>query len=145
MAQWFWKKIFLISSMYFCYFVIIFLGKGQRRSFEQTWIVFNQGCLSQVWFNLKIIKFRQCIFTISYLSPFGKGEVGGGGLHLNKLEYSSPKDALCQVWLKLAHWFWRKFLILSMYFRYFIIISLGKGQGLLLNKFESPSPKNGLC
>ena len=36
LAQWFWKKIFLISSMYFCYFVIIFLGKGQRRSFEQT-------------------------------------------------------------------------------------------------------------
>ena len=29
-------------------------------------------------------------------------------LHLNKLESSSPKDALCQVWLKLAQWFWRK-------------------------------------
>ena len=30
--------------------------------------------------------------------------------HLNKLEFS-PKDALCQDWLKLALWFWgRKFL-----------------------------------
>ena len=27
---------------------------------------------------------------------------------LNKLESPSPKDALCQVWLKLAHWFWRR-------------------------------------
>ena len=32
----------------------------------------------------------------------------GGALHLNKLETPSPKDALCQVWLKLTQWFWRK-------------------------------------
>ena len=31
----------------------------------------------------------------------------GGVLHLNKLESPSPKDVLCQVWLKLAQWFWR--------------------------------------
>ena len=29
-------------------------------------------------------------------------------LHLNQLESPSPKDALCQVWLKLTHWFWRR-------------------------------------
>ena len=29
-------------------------------------------------------------------------------LQLNKLESPSPKDALCQVWLKLAQWFWRR-------------------------------------
>jgi hypothetical protein len=28
-------------------------------------------------------------------------------LHLNKLEFPPPKDDLCQVWLKLAQWFWR--------------------------------------
>ena len=28
-----------------------------------------------------------------------------GALHLNKLESPSPKDALCQVWLKLDQWF----------------------------------------
>ena len=32
----------------------------------------------------------------------------GVALHLNKLEYPSTKDALCQVWLKLAQWFWRR-------------------------------------
>ena len=26
-------------------------------------------------------------------------------LHLNKLEFLSPKDALCQFWLTLAQWF----------------------------------------
>ena len=31
-----------------------------------------------------------------------------GALHLNKLESPSPKDDLCQVWLKLAQWFWRR-------------------------------------
>ena len=29
-------------------------------------------------------------------------------LHLNKIEVPSPKDALCQVWLKLTDWFWRR-------------------------------------
>ena len=32
----------------------------------------------------------------------------GRALHLNKLESPSPKDTLCQVWLKLAQWFWRR-------------------------------------
>ena len=31
-----------------------------------------------------------------------------GALHLNKYESPSPKDALCQVWLKLVWWFWRR-------------------------------------
>jgi hypothetical protein len=29
-------------------------------------------------------------------------------LHLNKLESPPSKDDLCQVWLKLAQWFWRR-------------------------------------
>ena len=32
----------------------------------------------------------------------------GVALHLKKIESPSPKDALCQVWLKLAQWFWRR-------------------------------------
>ena len=31
-----------------------------------------------------------------------------GALHLKTLKSPSPKDALCQVWLKLAQWFWRE-------------------------------------
>ena len=29
-------------------------------------------------------------------------------VYLNKLESCSPKDAMCQVWLKLTQWFWRR-------------------------------------
>ena len=29
-------------------------------------------------------------------------------LHLKKLEFPSPKDALCQIWLKLAQRFWKR-------------------------------------
>jgi hypothetical protein len=29
-------------------------------------------------------------------------------LHLNNLEFPSPKDDLCQVLLKLAQWFWKR-------------------------------------
>ena len=32
----------------------------------------------------------------------------GGSFHLNKLESPSLKEALCQIWLKLAQWFWRR-------------------------------------
>ena len=31
-------------------------------------------------------------------------------LYLNKLEFPSTMDDLCQVWLNLAQWFWRRFL-----------------------------------
>ena len=54
------EEFFLISSMYFHYFVII--------------------------------------------SPWKRA----GPFNLNKLESPSPKDALCQVWLKLAQWSWRR-------------------------------------
>jgi hypothetical protein len=48
----------------------------------------------------KILKYFQCIFTLFLLSP--------NPLHLNKLESPPPKDDLCQVWLKLTQWFWRR-------------------------------------
>ena len=40
-------------------------------------------------------------------------------LHLKKVESPSPKDALCQVWLKLAQWFWRR-----NFFNFFNVFSL---------------------
>ena len=59
----------------------------------------------------------------------------------------SPKDALCQIWLKLAQWFWRRF------FFYFVnvfslsrnYLPLEKGWTLHLNKLESSSQKDALC
>ena len=71
----------------------------------------------------------------------------GGGLHSHKLESPSPKDALCQFWLKLVQLFLRrrflKFVNVFSLFRYYL--PLEKGEALHLNKFESPSPKGALC
>ena len=68
------------------------------------------------------------------------------GLHLKKLESTSLRDALCQVWLKLALWFWRRFInfvnVFSLYRNYF---PLEKGMAHRLNKLESPIPKDALC
>ena len=81
-------------------------------SFEQTWIPFTQGCfvprlveIGPMVLEKKILKIRECVFSLfhNYL-PLEKG----GALHLNKFESPPPKDALCQVWLKLTQWFWRR-------------------------------------
>ena len=63
-------------------------------------------------------------------------------LHLNKLESPSPKDALCQVWLKLNQWFWRRsfFNFVNVFSLFRNYLPLEKGGALHLNKLESPLP-----
>ena len=69
-----------------------------------------KDALYRVWLKLvrlflrrRFLKFRQCILAI-LLSPLGKGRT----LRLNEIESFLSKDALWQVWLKLAQWFWRR-------------------------------------
>jgi hypothetical protein len=67
-------------------------------------------------------------------------------LLLKKLESLSPKDDLCQVWLKLALWLWRKRflndLIRFLHFRNYLPFE--EGLALYLNKLEFHSPKDSL-
>jgi hypothetical protein len=66
-------------------------------------------------------------------------------LFLNKLESPSPKDDLCQVWLKLAQWFWRRFLNDSTPILHFCdYLPFEEDLALCLNKLEFPSPKDDL-
>ena len=58
----------------------------------------------------------------------------GLALHLYKFEFPSPNNAMCQVWLKMAQWFWRRLSVLVGEFRYFAIIFLLKGCGLLFEQ-----------
>ena len=68
----------------------------------------------------------------------------GRALHLNKIESPSPKDALFQVWLKLAEWFLRRFFnFLNIFALFHNYPPIEKGRALHLNKIESPSPKDG--
>ena len=70
-------------------------------------------------------------------------------LHLNKLESPSPKDTLCQVWLKLAQWFSRRrsfnFVNVHVFSLFRSYLPLEKRGTLHLNKIEFPSPKDALC
>jgi hypothetical protein len=67
--------------------------------------------LYQVWLNLaswfwrrRFLKIFSAFLLFRYYLPLERGD----SLHLNKLESPAPKDDLCQVWLKLAQWFWRR-------------------------------------
>ena len=75
------------------------------------------------------------IFVLSIISPLGKEQ--GPSFEKNN-EYPSIKDVLCQVWLKLAHWFWRRsfynFVNVFPLFLYYLPDEYG--EGLHLNKFE---------
>ena len=97
--------------MYFRYFVIISPLKRRDLSFEQTWIPrmlyakfgWNWPS-SSVVLEKKIFLISSMYVRFFEIFPLGKGRA----LQLNKLESPSPKDALYQVWLTLAQWFWRK-------------------------------------
>ena len=71
----------------------------------------------------------------------------GGVLLLNKLEFPSPKDVLCQVWLNwLSGSGEEDFLIFVNVFSLFRnYLPLEKGGALHLNKLESLLPKDTLC
>jgi hypothetical protein len=67
------------------------------------------------------------------------------GHQLNKLDFPPPKDDLCQVWLKLAQWFLRRFLNDHTLFSHFCdYLPFEENQALCLNKLESTSPKDDL-
>ena len=65
----------------------------------------------------------------------------GGALHLNKLESTLSKDASCQIWLKLAQWFWRRYLNFGNTYSLFRnYLPFEKGRFLRLNTLESLHP-----
>jgi hypothetical protein len=69
----------------------------------------------------------------------------GNPLHLNKLKSPPPKDDLCKVWLKMAKWFWRRFLNDPIPFLHFCdYLSFEKELAFYLNKLEFPSSKDNL-
>ena len=125
------------------------LGKGWGLSCQQTWIPFNQWCVVpslveiRFWFWRRFFNFVNVFSLFRNYLPLGKGVI----LHLKKFESPLNNDALCQVWLRLAQWFWRRrflnFVNIFLFFRNYI--PLEKGGVLHLKKVESPSSKDVLC
>ena len=131
--------------MYFRYFRIIspwkragpLIWKNLNPLHPRMWLKLAQWFLRIRFFNF--VNVFQLFLNYLLLEK-------GGSLHLNKLESPSPKDALCQVWLKLAMWFWRRgffnFVNVFSLFRNYLLLE--KGEALHLTKLESPSPKDAL-
>ena len=72
-------------------------------------------------------------------------------LHFNKLEFPSPKFkyALCQVWMKLAKWLWRKKIKISKFRQCIFAISslyhFGKARILSFEQNWTPFPQECLA
>ena len=134
-GKWLWRKRFLnISNIILLIRYYLPLEKGVALHFNKLESPSPKDALCKVWLTLaqwiwirRILNFMYFSLFRNYL-PLEKN----GALHLNKLESPSPKAALCQVWLKLAQWFWRRsffFFNLSKYFCFLVIISLWKKEG----------------
>ena len=126
------KKIFLISSIYFRYFIII---SPWKRVGPFIWTNLNHQrllCAKFGWFWKKnFLNFVNVFLLFRFYLPLEKGMA----LHLFKLESTSSKNAVYQV-------FW----ISSMYFRYFVIISPWKSVGHFIWTNLNPlHPKIALC
>ena len=103
LALWFWRRI--KTKMHFCFSKLSPLGKGGPFIWSPKDALWQVMLKLAQWFWRRIFFYFVNVFLLfrNYL-PLKKG----GALHLNKLESLSHKDALCQVWLKLAKWFWRR-------------------------------------
>ena len=107
LAQWFWWRGLLNFVEYFCYFVIISPWKRVGPFF---WTNLNPLhprvlCAKFGWNWLSVSGEEDFNFNfVNVFSPFHNylPLEKGGALHLNKLESPSHRDALCQIWLKLA-------------------------------------------
>ena len=63
------------------------LEKGNGQSFEQIWLKLNK------WFWRRLLNNFNVYQLFCYYLPLERGVT----LHLNKLDFPSPKDALCLV------------------------------------------------
>jgi hypothetical protein len=83
---------------------------------------------------------KNSVYFYSYL-PLERGNT----IHVYKLESPPPKDDLCQVWIKLAQWFWRRFLNDPTSFLHFCdYLPFEEDLALYLNKLEFSSPKDNM-
>ena len=103
--------------------------------------------LCQVWFKLALLFWRRFfkIFSVFLLFCGYLPLETSNPLHFNNLESPPPQDDLCQVWLRLAQWFWRRFLYDPTPFLNFCdYLPFEEDLTRYLNKLEFPSPKDNL-
>ena len=109
--------------------------------FVKSWVSSTKNVLCQLFWR-RFLNFVSVFLLFQNFLPLEKSAV----LHLYKIEFPSPKDALCQVWLKLAERLKRRFLnFVNVFLLFPNYLPLEKNVALHLTKFESSSPKEALC
>ena len=70
------------------------------------------------------------LFKVLIISPYCKKD----GSSIEQTEFTSTKDALCQVWFKVAQWFWRRFLkVVNAFLQHHYYLPLENDAVLYLN------------
>ena len=151
MAKWFWRRRFLIFVNVFSLFRnYLPLEKGGALHLNKFESPSPKDALCQVWLKMaqwfwrrRFLNFVNVFSPCCNYLPLKKIRV----LHMNKFEPPLSKDALCQVWLKLAQWFWRRRFLnfVNVFSPFCYYLPLKKSRVLHLNKLESHSPKDALC
>ena len=152
LAQWFWRRRFLNFVNAFSLFLnYVPLEKCGALYLNRLESPFPRRCIVPSLVEIGSVVLERKIFLISsmyfryfaIISPWKRAEP----FIWKKPEFLSPNDALCQVWLKLAQWFWRRrfvnFVNVFSLFRNYL--HLKKGGALHLNRLEPHSPKDALC
>jgi hypothetical protein len=100
-----------MTPPHFGIFVIIFhLKRMWPFIFEQFRIPFSEGWFIQSLIEIGQLVLEKIFFNFSVFLLFCDyfSLEKSNSFHLNNSESPPPKDDLCQVWLKLAKWFWRR-------------------------------------
>jgi hypothetical protein len=95
------------------------------------------------WFwRRRFLKLFSALLLFCYYFPLEKGY----SLRLDNLKSPTPIDDLCQVWLKLAQWFWRREFLNdpSPFLHFCDYLPFEEDMALYLNKLEFHSSKDNL-
>ena len=135
MSQWFWRRKCLhIFNIILHFRYNLPLEKGLALHLNKFECPLTKDALCQILLKLdkgfwrrRFLNIFNIILHFRYYLPLEKGVA----FHLNKLELTLLKGALCQVWLKLAKWFLRiRFLnIFNIILLFSLLSPLGKGRG----------------
>ena len=140
------KKIFLFRRCIITISYLSPLGKERVLHLNKLKSIYRRMlCAKFCWkwpsgfWRRRFLNFVDVLSLFRIYLPLEKG----GALHLNKLEFPSPKDAFRQVWLKLALWIWRRrFLNLVNVFSLFRnYLPLGKGGAFIWTNLNPLQPR----
>ena len=147
LTKWSWRRRFFFLNnvnVYFRYFLIISpLKRAGRFIWTHSNSLHSRMLCAKFGWNWLSGSGEEDFFNFVNVFSLFRNNLPSEkdvALHLNKLESTLPKDDLCQDWLKLAQWFWRRrfFNIFKIISHFCYYLPLDKSVALHLSKLESP-------